>query len=275
MNIYAYDDFKQYLQDLFLQRKKDRQKYTHRTFAQEAGFTNPGYFNDVIKGKRRLSDAALEKIITVFDIQGVEADFLRLLTKFNQCKHSETKQELYNTILFRRSKSNFVRMNPAQGKYYQDFRYPLVRAAIEACDFRGNYERLSTFLNPPMPVAMLKKIVRDLCTWGLVSQTPSGAYRVTERFVEPTHTLKELIRNLNRVWIQHGADAIERFSPDERHISSILMSVNHSTAQKITHLTEKYRQEIFKLIQEDQEPDRLLQLNIQLFPRSAIKDGKK
>lgn len=269
IDIYRYDDFRAFLKDLFAERKEEKGKYTQRELAADAGFTNPGYFNDVIQGRRTLSANAQEKLIVAFGISAKEAEFFRLLVDFAQEKHPEKKQDLYRQIVYRRGKSTFVRLNPARGRYYQDYRYPLLRAAIEVCDFRGNYHRLAGFLRPPLPVNQVKKLVRDLCDWGLVKQDYQGHYRVTDRFVEPEMTMKQLIRNLNKEWIRQGAEAIDLFDIDERHISSLLMSVSFDTAKQIRQKIEAFRQELFEMIQADENPQCLLQMNLQLFPRSA------
>ena len=52
INIYAYDDFRLYLDDRYEALKKSDPDCSARNFARAAGFSNPGFFNDVIKGRR-------------------------------------------------------------------------------------------------------------------------------------------------------------------------------------------------------------------------------
>ncbi|MBF0431590.1 MAG: TIGR02147 family protein [Fibrobacteria bacterium] len=268
-DIYKYDDFRLYLKDCYQFRSLEIPKYSYRKFAREAGFTNPGYINDVIKGNRTLSKSALDKVCRVFNLNQKESEFLGLLVNYGQTKKENDKEECYRQILFRRSRSAFTRLNPALVRYYQDYRYPLVRSAIEVKDFRGNYESLSRFLSPPLPTTLLKKIIRDLCDWGLIQQKPNGQYVITQKFIEPPETMAQLIRQLNREWITQGKDALSRFSPEERHISSILLGISRQTKEKIRRKIDLFRQEIFDLIETDSVPEVLMQLSIQYFPKSA------
>jgi uncharacterized protein (TIGR02147 family) len=295
MDVYQYEDFRKFLEDSFEEKRKTllegkgeldlkgdqnhtgkplgaKEKYTHRKLAAEAGFTNPGYFNDVVKGRRTLSETAAEKLISVFDLKTSEADYFRLLVSYGQSKRPVERQELYEQMLFRRNRSSFVRLNPVNSKYYQDYHYPLIRSAIQVYDFRGNYEDLAKFIRPSIPVATLKKCIRELCEWGLLTQEANGRYRPAFKNQEPAASLGDLVKRLNREWVVQAADALFAFSKEERHISSGLLTLSRETYLEIQKRIEKFREEIFDLAKREEKPDRVMQFNIQYFPRTHVKE---
>ena len=67
-----------------------------------------------------------------------------------------------------RPRSRFARFSPSLVKYYQDYRYSLVRCAVNAFDFHGDCETLGKFLEPPLAPALVRKYVQDLEEWGLI-----------------------------------------------------------------------------------------------------------
>ena len=83
------------MSDCYSEKCNQSKKYSYRKFAAEAGFTNPGYLNDVIKNRRQLSKAAIDKIIKVFEINPSDEDFFRLLVDYGQAKKTTLKDELY------------------------------------------------------------------------------------------------------------------------------------------------------------------------------------
>jgi uncharacterized protein (TIGR02147 family) len=271
MDIYQYEDFRKFLNDSFEERRKAEGKFTHRRLAAEAGFTNPGYFNDVIKGRRTLSGSATEKMAAAFGLKTNEAEYFKLLVAYGQSKKPAERQELYEQMLFRRNRSTFVRLNPVNSKYYQDYHYPLIRSAIQVFDFRGNYEELARFIRPSLPVAAIKKCVRELCEWGLLTQGADGRYRPTYKNQEPAPSMGDLVKRLNREWVVQAADALFAFPREERHISSGLLTINAGTYQEIMRRIEKFREEIFELAKKEENPDRVMQFNIQYFPRTQVK----
>ncbi len=279
MDVYQYEDFRKFLEESFEEKRHapqppDKGKYTHRKLAADAGFTNPGYFNDVVKGKRTLSDSAATKLIVVFGLKSTEADYFRLLVAYGQSKRPAERQELYEQMLFRRNRSNFVRLNPTNSKYYQDYHYPLIRSAIQVYDFRGNYEDLARFIRPAIPVALLKKCVRELCEWELLKQDKDGRYHPAFKNQEPAASMGDLVKRLNREWVVQAADALFAFPKEERHISSGLLTVSAETYVEIQKRIEKFREDVFNLAKNENKPDRVMQFNVQYFPRTHVKEQK-
>jgi uncharacterized protein (TIGR02147 family) len=273
MNIYLYDDFRLFLKDCYDHKLLADSSYSYRKFAKNAGFTNPGFLNDIIKGRRKLSCDACEKMITAFTLSVIEAEFFRLLVEYRQTKNTQRRQDVYKLIVARRNRSSFARLNPALSKYYQDYHYPLIRSAVMAMDFRGNYEELGHFLLPPLPASAVKKYIRDLCEWGIVAQDTNGRYHVTDQFIEPPQTLKDLIKQINREWIVQSLDPLLKLPADKRHISTMLVSVSKDTERRMTEKIELFRDELWKMIKDDASAaDRVMQLNIQFFPKSRTKD---
>lgn len=269
MNIYEYDDFRLYLKHRYEQRCKEEPSYTYRKFAAQASFSNPGFLGDVIKGRRKLSREAVEKMVRVFDLSEIESDFFRLLVAYRQSKKEQERQELYRKIIFRRNRSNFARLNPIQSRYYQDFRYALIRTALMAIDFSGDYDMLGRFTVPAIPAVRVKKIIRDLCDWGMVRQQTDGRYTVTDLVVEPPETLRDQVKQINREWIIQTIEPLLKLPPEKRHISSMLLSVGPTTRKKIRERIESFREELWELVNEDtEEADSVMLLNIQYVPKS-------
>lgn len=268
IDIYRYDDFRLFLADCYKDKKARDPDCSHRAFAREAGFANPGFFNEVIKGRRKLSKAATAKMIKAFGLSPTEAVYFGLLVQYGQKRDEQKRAEVYKNILSRRNRSSFTRLNPLLAKYYQDYRYPLVRCAIEASEFKGDYGRLAEFIDPPLQTALVIKIVRDLCEWGLVQQQSDGRYVLTQKLIEPPDTLRHLVRELNGEWIKHAYIALRRLPPDKRDISSLLVTISDDNYQLIQKKINELRDEIFSIARDDTNPQKVMQLNIQLFPRS-------
>jgi uncharacterized protein (TIGR02147 family) len=274
MDIYPYEDYRKFLHDAFAEKRKQAGKLTARQFAAAAGFTNPGFFNDVIKGKRTLSDSAADKMVAAFGLKPNEAEYFKLLVAYGQSKRSQERDELYRQMLFRRNRSSFVRLNPINSKYYQDYHYPLIRSAIMVFDFRGNYDALARFIRPAIPLATVKKCVRDLCEWGLLKQDAEGRYRPTYQHQEPAPSMGDLVKRLNKEWVVQAADALFTHTKEERYIYSALLAINEKTYHEIMQTMDKFREQIVELAKPSENPDRVMQFNIQYFPRTQIKESK-
>jgi uncharacterized protein (TIGR02147 family) len=275
-DIYQYDDFRAFLKACFeakvASEKEAGSKYSQRQFARDAGFANPGYFNDVLKAFKPLSENAVEKMAGVFGLKAHETEFLKLLAAYGQAKDHERKDALYKRITARRNRSKFTRLNPALSRYYQDVRYALVRGAVEVLDFRGNYDALAAFLDPPLPVAVVKVVVRDLCEWGLVEQGADGRYRTTRSIVEPSPSLAGMSRAMNAEWLMLAREALHRVPKENRHISTMIVNISEALHAEILERIERFREEIFKRVEDDASgPRTIQQLTMAYVPRSRVK----
>jgi uncharacterized protein (TIGR02147 family) len=276
-NVYQYDDFRAFLKAAFEFLKTNDPEYSYRKFAREAGITNPGYLLDVIIGKRTLSRNQAIKMAPVFGMNEAETEFFLRLAEFGQARRDPDRQEIYQDLMQRRSRSRFARFSPSLIKYYQDYRYSLVRCAVNAFDFRGDCETLGKFLEPPLAPALVRKYVQDLEDWGLIIRSNGGRYHVTQKFVEPPPTLSALVRRLNREWILQASEVPFKFGPADRHISTMLIMVSEETRKKLMERAENFRKEMLDLVEKDTDPEMILQLSVQLFPKSRrvrIRKGK-
>ena len=267
-NVYQYDDVKAFLRDAFKIKKAGNPDYSYRKFARAAGIANPGYLLDVIIGKRSLSRNQALKMAPVFDLNETETEFFLLLTQFCQSKKDLRRQELYQEMLYRRNRSRFARLSPSLVKYYQDYHYSLVRCAVDARDFRGDCDDLGKFLDPPLASAVMRKYIQDLEEWRLIVKGEDGRYRVTEKFVEPPPTMSAMVRRLNREWILQAAEAPFKFGPTDRHVSTLLLMVSVETRQRLLEKVEAFRKEVLDIVEQDSHPEEIVQLSIQLFPKS-------
>jgi len=84
----------------------------------------------------------------------------------------------------------------------------------------------------------------------------------------------DLVKRLNREWVIQAADALFAFSKEEQHISSGLLTISQKTYLEIQKRIEKFREEIFGLAKQEENPDRVMQFNIQYFPRTHVKEKK-
>lgn len=273
-SIYQYIDYRAFLKDRFRWLQTGNPAFSQRQLARTAGFANPGFFNEVINGRRKLSAIAIDRMGLGLALEMNETEFLRVLVAFTEAKNIAERETAHQRLEQRRNRHFFRRLNQSQSKYYLDFNYPLVRAAIEACDFRGDYRVLGDFLRPPMQAESVKRYVRDLCEWGLVAQNREGSYQVTHSYLEPPEEMRDALVRLQQAWISQTVLHLSHVPPDERHVSSALLTVSESTYNNILKQIEKFREDVLRMVKEDKNMDRVVLFNIQVLPRGGRKKVK-
>lgn len=263
-DIYAYDNFRSLLADLYGQYCAEHARTTARSFAAAAGFSNPGFYNDVVRGVRKLSRDAVGKIVNVYQFNAKQAEFFRLLVDYGQEKDPALREQAYSRLQARRSRSRFARLQPDKARYYEDISYSLVRSAVDA-GHSVNEEGLVAFLKGKLPAQQVRACLRELVEWGLVLRAANGVLSVADKFVEPAPTLGLQVRRLNRQWLKQAEAALDTVEPAQRHISTLLLSVSSATQQKILERIAAFRTELFDLAQADGSPDQVVQFSVAFF----------
>lgn len=270
MEIYRFDDYRLYLKTLY-ESVQSESWFSCRKFADHLGISNPGYIHDVISNRRPLSKQVAQKLGIYFKLSSAEQSFFELLINYAHTRSGVDREELYRQIQIRRSRSRFAQVT---SKYYDDFRYSLIRTALMAVPFFGEYDILAKRLRVIIPVAELKRLIRNLCAWGIVNQNETGQYCVTDQFVEPSPELSGQMKMLHREWIRQGMVALDELPREQRHVSSQLLAVSRQTAETIRREIEQFRERIWALAEADDQPStELIQINIQSFPQ--LKSGDK
>ena len=271
INLYAYDDYRKLLADLYQQYCEDHPGTSARRFAAAAGFSNPGFYNDVVRGVRKLSREATAKLIAVFGWNAKQAEFFRLLVEWGQEKDPSIREQVYAKLQSRRSRSLFARMQPDKARYYQDISYPLVRSAVDAGRFSQEDELVRLFKGK-MSATLVRQALRDLLDWGLVVRDAHGVFQVVDKFVEPAPTMGLQVRRLNAEWLKQGELALDSIPPEKRHISTMLLTVGPETHRKILDRIAAFRTELFELAQSDSSVDRVVQMSMAYFTHCGSED---
>ena len=80
---------------------------------------------------------------------------------------------------------------------------------------------------------------------------------------------------MQRIFIELGKESLDRFDKKERDISNLTVTVSEETFEIIKKKTAELRSQIMAMACAEQTPDKVLQVNIQLFPLTGPKKGNK
>ncbi|GEM_PF-1042046 len=267
-DIYAYDSHQEFLRDRFQYVQSQDAKFSHRVLAKAAGFANPGFFNDIVKGRRKVNSIGLERFGRALGMESDELEFAQCLMVYTEAEEGENRDIASEMLERRRKRKNFKRLKHTQSKYYLDFNYMLIRAAIEVCDFRGDYKKLGEFLVPAMPPETIKPYVRDLCEWNLVTQDSNGSYRVTNAFQEPPPGLRDMMMRTHKALLCQTSNLLTVLPMNKTHVSTALVTVSEDAYKEIMRYVGKFRDQMLEIVRADRNPDRVAAISIQCIPRS-------
>lgn len=272
--VYDYLDYRRFLSDFYDAKKTLNPLYSYRVFARKAGFNNQGFFIDVVKRRKKLSDNAAKKMIKGMDLADDRARYFKYLVKYDQAKDGEEKELLLKKLLEFKSKTLFNSVSLKYANYYLKWYNPVIREIIAIEGFDGDYRKLADKIFPRVNVAQVKESVSVLEALGIIEKNTEKGYKVTVMKLRPDVVeLREVIKNLHRRWIEHSIKAIDAIEPEDRYISSLMAGLPAGILPELTRKFEELKEYVLATAQQhekDLKKDmRIYQFNFQLFPRSA------
>jgi len=263
-SIYAYNDFRLFLRDYQIQRQKIDRTFTKAKLVKLLHLPNTrSYFNDVLKGKY-VSGSFVERFTAALELAPDEAQFFRILVKFNQSESPEEK-ELYFEQLIALNKIPKYTLDVRLLQYYSRWYNPAVRALLEIIDFNGrNFSAITQKISPKISIDQARESFQLLCDLELIVQNDDGFFKPAQKAIEaPENVRDDLLRQYQGQLIAHAHSSLLKPAGPNGTASTNMLSVSQQGYEKLLKITERYRSQVRNIVHNDeQKPTKLMHLHV-------------
>lgn len=265
-DITAFTDFRQFLKECYAYQKKRDPKFSHRYFCKKAGYASSSTFADILKGRRNLSAPATLRLARALNLSKTDEEYLVHLVQFNQAESLEVKNHHYARMLAM-SRVSIAALSPEKYAYFSKWYHAALRELIYFTPFKGDYKALGRKLNPPIPANQVKQSIALMERLGLIQKGNDGCYRQTSAMLTADSLGGEMhVENFQSETMRLALESLNRHSPESRDISTLTVTLSAESLQKTKEAIKALRQCVLALAEKDKAVDRVIQLNIQLFP---------
>lgn len=273
VDIFAFLDFRQYLEAYYRARKAADKKFSHRFIGKEGKF-DPGLFSKILQGKRDVSVSMVFRLAALLKLNRKETEYFQCLVLYNQARlHSERNHHYEKLIALRGAHAKPVEQH--QHRFYGKWHYSALRALL---DFRAtdgsDCDRLARQLVPPVKASDVKEGLELLEKLGLAERDGSGRYRVRDSLITTGYGNAALNANnfvLESLELAKGA--IDRFPATSRNLSTVTFSIPSARYAHYEARIRAFRRELMAEIEKEKGSDIVYQLNLQLFPLSQAREA--
>lgn len=264
--IFNYSDYRKFLQDYFTEQKRLKKIFSHRYFAQKAGFSSSSFVSHVMKGERNLTDKSLYKMIKGLNLKGKAKNYFEKLVMYNQSKDLEEKKFFYDDLLEIKKNNNFEPLTKDQYAYYEHWYNPVIRELIIQDKWDGDFKKLSKMVIPKITPKQAEEAVQMLVDTGLIS-CDDGIYTQGAEFVTSEKVPSFVLKEARNEYIKLGVRASELMDSSQRFITSTTFTMTKEAYDEVVEEIEKIRRKIILTKSTENRGD-VYQFNIQLFPMS-------
>ena len=266
--VFEYLDYRVYLKDAYEERKSDSSFYSYRMMAETFGLFPSNIFR-ILHGEGHLPARCQSRALEFLGLTGRAAEYYLLLISYARERSTKAKGEILEKAMALRD----VERQPLEAQeleYFSNWWTVVLRALLEITDGRAVPAELAGCLMPPVPEADVKASLALLTELGLVKKASSGRLLPTTAHLTAGGLAKaKAVRGFQRQILSLASDALERFKPDDRDISTLTLSLDDEAFREIRELVRECRRQIQKRVEECRRSDRVLHLAMAFFPAAS------
>lgn len=275
VSVFRYTNYRRYLADYYEWQKKVNHAFSYRYFAQKASIKSPGLFKDVISGKRNLSKAMIVRFSAGLLLSKKESDYFLNMVLFCDAKTQEDKRSYFANMM-RHAESTAYKLHSKQFDYFSHWHYTAVRELLDITSDHKKYHELAAHFTPPITPVEVKEALDALLDLELIiwSEEEQRFKKVDQIVSTGYHSEQDINRmnliNFQKRMLEKGGEAYDRFPDADIDMSTLTLSVSQETYAEIKQELRDFRQKLLAMAKRDQHPERLCQINYQMFPLTRV-----
>lgn len=268
-NIFLYQDYRIFLKDLYAYLKKTQRGFTHRSFSKKGGFKSPNMLLLVMEGKRAITARTLLRFARGLQLNQQESDFLGSLVAFNRSGTEEERSEAFRDLTKHRRFREIHELTKEIFRFYSEWFHVVIREMIHLEGFRGNAEWIAATLHPRVTKEEATRALKLLVKLNLINwdENKKTYERLNPIIATPPEIKSLAVANFHRSMMQLATESISTVPSEERDITSATVGIHQGDLAQVKKKIEAFRKSLLAEMEaRDKKPDRIYQLNIQLFP---------
>lgn len=273
-NLFEYQNYRTYLKDYYAEQKAKIKRFSYRYFSEKAGVNSPSFLYYVIENKRNLTGSSILKISQAIGHTREEADYFENLVFFNQAKTVNEKTHFYSKLIEIRRPLDVQTIEADRYEYYAKWYHSVIREIVTFFDFKGDFEKLASFLKPPVTAREAQHSIFLLEQLGFLERDEQGLYHQTSNLIlgrpEPVQMFQ--IARFQQEMLQKAITAYDTIPVSDRMSTSTTLSISTKTIDLFKMRIRELQRDLMEIARMDDEQEQAVQITINLFPVSKRKE---
>ena len=270
LDIFTFLSGADFLRKLYKEVKRNRAKYSYRTFAAELGFGQSNYLHLICTGTRQFSVKAAEKIAIALQFAGKQTKYLALLAKYECSRNASEREFFFEEMLEMKGKLLPSALTKGHLEYFSSWHHSVVRELVLLPDFSSEPEWLSNRIVPKITPEEARASWSLLCDLGYVEWNGELNRWVQSqaRIVVPAGAKDIAIVRYHQKMAELGKESVTRIKARFRDISALTVCMDEEFFEALKEQISMWKKQVLERSENLQNPEEVYQLNVQLFPVS-------
>lgn len=262
-------DYRDLLKNFFVQKKLNFPLYSYKMMGQKLGLETSQMFR-VLNKELHLPTRCIPLAKNLLGLKGRDSELFEIFVAASKTKSKSKKEKLYKMALALEDVS-LRKLTTNELLFLSKWWIPVVRELIEMNGGEATPSKLVKMIRPAVSLEQVQEAIRVLKELQLITPIASEKFAVTTaNFTSAGSSKITAIRSYQNQLLSLAQDALVNVPPAERNISSVLVCVDDDCFQDLVEMTQEFRRQVQKRVEEVQKPKRAMQFVFSLYPVADI-----
>ena len=268
--IYKYFDYKKYLSDYFEFQRKEQPFFSLRYVEKRVGIDASNIVK-ILNNKRELSKSGIIGFIKYLKLNRNEGEYFKYLVLFAKAKSDKDSKKYFKKFLAIKD-LDITQVSSDRYEFYLKWYYTVIAAVLYYYPFDGkNYEALGKKVKPAITADEAKSSIELLERLNFIKKNKNGIYEHTDTTITTGDDFHSIaVKTFQQDTIKLAQKSLKEESRNLRDISTVSLTLSATEFDRIKDITAEYKKAVLKTLEDCEKPDRVYQLNIQLFPLTPV-----
>jgi uncharacterized protein (TIGR02147 family) len=260
-----YLEYRDFLKDFYDENKNGNPYFSLRYIGNKVSI-DASHLVKIFQKQRHIGNKSIEVFIKFCKLSGIEAEYFATLVHFNKSKSDRDSRIYYEKLLTLKGVKAHS-LEKSQYEYYSKWYYSAILTLLDFYPFRGDFKMLAAKLSPPITEGKAKKAITLLKKLRLIKRKSGGSYYLTNKLVTSGDQCRSIaVKAFQEETIRLAGESLYRHSREKRNISTVTITIAENKLDEINSMIKEFRETLMKFAHEEKNPDRVYQLNVQLYP---------
>lgn len=271
VNIFEFFDFRDYLSELLKFWKADDPTLTHRKLCAYFGFKSPNFLLLITQKKRKISITTAKKISQKIGLTRKQSEYFLLLVKATLSSALSDREEVSKRILLLQRQSQQQNLDPHLYELYEHWYQVVLREILTLPKIPHSPEKIASLFDETVTTYQIQKSLDKLTALNLVEKKngrwiPKEIHLKTGDYFSNT-----FIMLFHQKMLDLAKRSLAEHTGTQRYFSTLTLPVSVQSEKKMRELIDDFKAKALEISETSSvENDRVMQLNLQLFPLTKV-----
>lgn len=273
VRLFQFSDVGRYCKAIYEEIRQVQRSYSIEAFSDDLGFGHNNTMAQVHSGHRKISEKAGERIAKVLKLSRDEAEYFLCLVRVKHATRAEDRDRLLALILELSARHSESSNATKALEFFNSWLHSVVFEML-SMETPQTLQEICNRMNQDVKEQAVEKSLKLLNGLGLVgiqqTDPDSGTkyLRLKKDFSLGSAVPGLAIVRYHQEMLNLARESLIKSPPSERDISSVTISVDPEQIERIKKDIDLFRKYLLFLSSQSTNGNKVMQVNVQLFPLS-------